>query len=469
MIWRLGLWFIFALQVVAFSDSWAEWCLWLPGLLLAVSGLHAGRRAWFCGSDLFWITFLVLFVVAPASQLEHDRFLGAISVRGLIYRDGPIQLAVLAADLFAAVVVGCQLWWRHGTGEAPPGPVGPGPDDRVGERFILGLLALDLAMLASLVFGLDTWRFIIEGRNYPARLYGASQNISSLVNAIYQLIPMATVLCALFRWQSLRDRRSRFLLLASLILLALFANPLNTARFQFAAFVALLGLSWFRGRVPLGISFAGLAMFVILVMPFMNYMRHGVSQADEDAFDVRSGYNRLDFDAFSMSVHCLHRQEDPEWGTPGRYLLSSALFFVPRGLWPGKAQPTSMDLGDDLMLHFHGWFNNLSCPIYMDFHLDLGWIGVVLAGLLVGSGVVAADRVVDRWGASGFLARALAASWIGFLPILLRGALGAVIGFFAGAAAVFIVVSWLLSRDPSPAKIPGSAAVPPRPPGLPPG
>lgn len=442
MIWRVALWLCFAIQVATFSDDWLEWCLWTPGLLISLWGLSLGARRWFCGSDLFWSTYLLLLVVAPASQLEYDRFLGNISVRGLTYGPALLTTAASLTWIFGGFVAATQALLRR----PPPREPEIGSTTPPASAWTIQvLLMIDMVLLLSLLLGLDTWRFVVEGRNYPAKLYNAAPSVSSLVNAIYQLVPMSTCLLALARWQATRRASDMGLLLASGVFLILFANPFNTARFQFAAFLVILGFALFRGRVPLATSMAAIGLFVAVVMPFMNVIRYGLSAVNgEDG--LQTTYNRLDFDAFSMSVHCVDRLDDPQFGSPGLYLLSSLLFFVPRPWWPGKAQPSAMDLGQDLMIHAHGWFDNLSNPFYMEFFMDLGWFGPPIAGVLVGWALVHADRVIAEWPVRSFLARALATAWIGFLPILLRGSMGAVIGFFVGTAAVFWGVSVLLRR-----------------------
>ena len=81
--------------------------------------------------------------------------------------------------------------------------------------------------------------------------------------------------------------------------------------------------------------------------------------------------------------------------------------------------------------------------------MDFGIAGVLCMGALFGLILERSDQVIDRWSQMTFVRRGLAAAFIAFIPILLRGSLGAVIGFVIAPVVVLIILwlsAWLYCR-----------------------
>ncbi len=104
---------IVVIQVAWFCKDARDWCLWLPGLTICAAGLLADRRRHLSGTALFWIVCLVLYIIAPASQLEGDRFQGPISVMGIHFPAAVILQTVALADAFMAAALLTQLLIRR--------------------------------------------------------------------------------------------------------------------------------------------------------------------------------------------------------------------------------------------------------------------------------------------------------------------------------------------------------------------
>ena len=201
-----------------------------------------------------------------------------------------------------------------------------------------------------------------------------------------------------------------------------------------------------RGRIPLVLCYIGLISYLVVFMPLMSALRQGTSgfsDLDGDSFGL--DFKQLDYDAFSMFTCAVYRTGDDGFAG-GSYLLSVLLFFVPRGIWPDKPVASSIDLGQFLMQHHSGWFDNLSCPPFGDFYMDFGSFGVIACGLIYGVVLAWSDRVFDSWNSRSLFQCGVAAAVMGFLPILVRGSLGAVVGGFVVTVILFLVISRVMPR-----------------------
>jgi len=127
----------------------------------------------------------------------------------------------------------------------------------------------------------------------------------------------------------------------------------------------------------------------------------------------------------------------------GRQLLSTILFFVPRSVFPFKGEPTG-----PLVANFAGYESlNISCPIVGELYIDFAVPGLLIGGFLIGYLTRRADLHYSMSALSGRLTidRLLYAVIAGFVVILSRGALLAVIGPIAAGTAPFLLL--LAARD----------------------
>lgn len=493
----------FTALVMVFSQDVGELVLWLPGLVIGCLGLALGNRHHFSANDLFFILFLFLFVVAPADQIEGLRFQGDISVRGIVFPEHVLVRSVVLADVFGGCVLAIKIftlmrldpgrsWHRQlfrthrkkPATVAPPvtyepvdnsllviddwSDVEPQPVSRrrqisphgyagsggkaSGARvstmpwLLAFLVAADCAMLACMIAATGGTSFIFDGRDYMHKLVGDNPAVAVVLQTFLQIVPLIGLIVGLLYWQHQRTRSAVIWLTVLTALCLLFDNPLNTARFQFGAYCLMVALFILRGRIPLGLCYIGLISYLVVLMPVMSALRQGTSgftNLDGKSFGL--DFKQLDYDAFSMFTCAVYRTGDDGFAG-GSYLLSVLFFFVPRGLWPDKPQPSSIDLGQFLMQHHSGWFDNLSCPPFGDFYMDFGTFGVIACGLIYGVILAWSDRIFDTWNNRSLFPCGVAAAVMGFLPILVRGSLGAVVGGFVVTVILFLVISRVMPR-----------------------
>ena len=491
----------FTVLVLTFSQDAGELVLWLPGLVIGCLGLALGNRQHFSANDLFFILFLFLFVAAPADQIDGLRFQGDISVRGIVFPDHVLVRSVVLADVFGGCVLVVKLFflmrsdpgspwhWQlfrargarrtpvaldafddslensplviddwSGDGQQPVSrrrQIGPHPYAGVtrlstpagAKPWLLAfLVATDCCMLAGMIGATGGISFIFDGRNYTLRLVGDNPALAVVLQSFLQIVPLIGLIVGILHWQRQRTR-SAVIWLALLAALCLpFDNPLNTARFQFGAYGLMVALFVLRGRIPLVLCYVGLISYLVVLMPLMSALRQGTSgfsNLDGNFFGL--DFKQLDYDAFSMFTCAVYRTGDNGFAG-GSYLLSVLLFFVPRGIWPDKPVASSIDLGQFLMQHHSGWFDNLSCPPFGDFYMDFGSFGVIACGLIYGVVLAWSDRIFDSWKGRSLFQCGVAAAVMGFLPILVRGSLAAVVGGFVVTVILFLVISRVMPR-----------------------
>jgi oligosaccharide repeat unit polymerase len=507
-----------AIQVVAFSSDASELALWLPGLVIGTVGLFLGDRRHFFVNDLFFILFLILFVAAPADQLDGRRFLGDLSVRGIVFPEHVLLRSVVLSDLFALCVVAIKLldWMsipgqplhnKKAVGKAKlslPKPkeisvvsevastdldansdivVVEEPSDStlgirpvpIGKRriiapfetraahlsrwkgqfstvhLLMAFVSIEFLMLGFMVFAQGGASFIYDGRDYLSSLQEKNQALATITQGFLQVIPLVGLIVGVINWQKSHSAQSILWLVVMFIGCLVFNNPFNTARFQFGAFCLMVMLFVFRGRIRSHVCYLGLVTFLMIIMPFMNVIRNGGLQRITDLSDgvsVKLDFKQLDFDAFSMFACAVYKTGDSGF-TGGTYLTSVLFFFIPRGLWPDKPQASSLDLGQFLVMHHSGWFDNLSCPPFGDFYMDFGTFGVLCCGLIYGVILRWSDTILRTWEQSPFFACGVAAAVMGYLPILVRGSLGAVVGGFVITSVILLGTSRLLPKAPT--------------------
>ena len=162
-------------------------------------------------------------------------------------------------------------------------------------------------------------------------------------------------------------------------------NPISTARFWVGAifFSTLLLLLCLRDRKSAFFWFAFNLSIVVVVFPLSDIYRKQLDfnpLVDKLEVDpTRELIVSPDFDAFQQQMNTTIVVDDHGF-LYGKQFMSSILFFVPRLVWPDKAEPTGRYLAESLNYRF----GNLSTPLMAEFYIDWGFPGVTLGMLLLG-------------------------------------------------------------------------------------
>ncbi|MFE1645850.1 hypothetical protein [Microbacterium sp. P01] len=233
-------------------------------------------------------------------------------------------------------------------------------------------------------------------------------------------------------WRGIRFVRGGYVFASMIgfVGICVFANPLSQSRFiALTAFGSVLLLLLQPRSTRAGFSFVAIALFAgVLIYPLANSFRYaGTELRDITA----STFASADFDGFQQVVTTMSYVEEHgiTWGIQG---LSAALFFVPRSVWPAKAEPAGGTIAE-----FAGYsFTNLSLPIHAEMYLQFGLIGVVAGMAALG---YISSRLDTAWLHAPMSKLAVFAPYMAVVMFgILRGPLG-------GQVPVYLPVLLLLA------------------------
>jgi hypothetical protein len=197
-------------------------------------------------------------------------------------------------------------------------------------------------------------------------------------------------------------------------------NPFNSPRFYLIGTYAPSLYSLFAKRIKIlpFVLFLGISLYVL--MPIMSKTTRTGKLGDTTAESIfhENGSKLQDMDAAQMVILAVNYAETIGY-TNGDCLKAIIGFFVPRKIWPGKPVESGMLVGGEWVSRGYAGTDNLSSPIVDDFYLDYGILGVILGMIFLSTIVAIVLRNPFSFNSSVI---------VGFLPILIRGPLGSVIG-----------------------------------------
>lgn len=189
-----------------------------------------------------------------------------------------------------------------------------------------------------------------------------------------------------------------------------------------------------------------LAVFILFaVFPFAKILASG--EASVGDFLSRIGTSapmaymlRVDFDGFmqiTSTIQYLLTVGEIRWGYN---FFGVLLFFVPRGLWPGKPLDSGQTVADGLGF----WYTNVSNPLPAEALMAFGAIGPIVVFSALGYIVSRIERASGLPGRAGSSASAffLYSILMGFIIIIMRGALNAVAAQFSSAFLAFAIMQY---------------------------
>ncbi len=408
------------------------------------SGSDAGPSAVSVGGVWFALTATLLCVIAPllliaSAPLTPDGspiwiFAYALSVVvGLRYAwllaDGSRRLFELVVWLFTYVFLGLAPLVQLRTGRYPATTpdIDPGLHGAAMAVVAVGVLAFALGLTLAgrdrrgatpgVRTRLDDLRIValsvvavLFSLYYVSRLgvgtlFTTRAERAGVENALWSndtvlavvkasaTLPLVVAFTALIRLREQRRglglRGPAVLPWVVFVVLILVMNPISTARYVAGtaalAVITALGAASSVHRTRL---FAlTLAAGLVLIFPYADLARRpdpGQSQLNAGPVEVLSSG---DFDAFDQINNAVSYVE-VRGPAEGRQLLGSALFWVPRSVWPSKPQDTGIELAD----HRGYDFKNLSAPLWAEFFINGGWALLILGMALLGWGVRRLDE-----------------------------------------------------------------------------
>lgn len=386
--------------------------LTLPTFIIATWRLASIKGRGFGPQDMLWLTIIFFFVVSPIQSIKEYGFLGGTTF-GMRYE---LESFLLAEGIVTTSVLIIAIFDNKRRATHSPGRKVI-PDDQV--AIILALSILCFIAYVQSSAGLST---VLLPRRNKSR-----EDVFILRLGFLAILTVGTMLLAANRrpWSLL----SKISFVCNSLLLLICVNPLNSPRFFFLA-------SWFpvfilltKDKLKFVPVFVGILFGVLVYMPLASLTSRrgleGISLLRDSQY--ASDILRLkDMDVFDTLVHACSMMRDEAFML-GKNTAAIVLFFVPRAIWPEKPIVGGLIVGDDLYNNWYAGTHNLSFYVGGDFYMDLGLLGVLIGFLCIGflwkRAINSNLLIVD--GCSVFTA-VLAGS----LPILIRGPLGAVIGYF---------------------------------------
>lgn len=242
---------------------------------------------------------------------------------------------------------------------------------------LLGLSVLSLLFLIRLA-GFEN---LFSRSDYSL---GLDQTSSLIADKVLRGVPLFVFVLIM---KKNRSKKSPLAVVTSFLVLLIAAFPTGMARYNTAAVYGGLMLL----LVPVmskkkGVFAVLFLLAFLIVFPAMNTFRYAnfsIEALFQSLFasfsNIGSGFLTGDYDAYSMFARTIE-YVDACGSTTGWQLITAALFFIPRAIWPSKGLGSGWTIaaaqGQD--------FKNVSCPLPGEGMINFGVFGVVSFAIILG-------------------------------------------------------------------------------------
>lgn len=401
------------------------------------------------GGISLMLAFFFLFFVALPAYVQVDE--GAFPFRSQYFDE---ELAGVYGVLVVAQVsylIG-EAYLDRREQECNPGPANGVLRSSFYRRAVIALIVICIAIATYLG---PTVLLLTRGERGEAAGAGGLADLTvQLLFAGRSLSLLAAVTCLYLLVHDHESRRGHFPLVG-VVVTAVFLTlnyPPGLSRFQLlGSALALLSVStsFFRTSRKL---LAGLVapIFLLYVFPAIKALGFGQEvEVGGSGRGVTEYLTRVDFDAFKQIADAFLYLEDETYRW-GENFLGVLLFWVPRGLWAGKPLDSGYLVSSTL-----GYpYTNVSSPLPAEALISFGIPGVIGVFLLLGAFCATIENRA-RLGQSGGELRQdviVYALLVGFIIIILRGALNGVAPMFATGFAAYIALARMQRRLQSPTR-----------------
>jgi oligosaccharide repeat unit polymerase len=267
-----------------------------------------------------------------------------------------------------------------------------------------------------------------------------------LITDQFSKVPLfVCLLIGIWMWkkQKLTKWYGYFIVVLLFITNLVISNPISNARYWFGAVVLsliLIIVPW--SKIGIGRwSYAYLAIFLI-IFPYTDLFRNQLDASLEIHKVTDIIMKKGDYDAFQMVLNTSEYTEIVGI-LPGRQLLSTLFFWIPRSIWHSKPYSSGQEIGEGIGYKF----TNLSCPLWAESYVNFGYIGVVIIFILLG---YTTTKLQNRYIASKdrseiTLSQILVPFLSAFQIFLLRGDLQNAFTYLS----VFLVLAYLFTSKRS--------------------
>lgn len=392
---------------------------WLALVVVVVAG---GRFSWLFGNGRarlmefsFW-TFTYIFMgLAPLVQFRSGRYPGTTG--GLALELNESAMVVVLVGVLAAIVGICVPLSPHRRQVRP---------EVLSEQRVLALAVGSLVTNTFYVMRIGPSVFLGSRSDLSAvkQSFSSDAITTALIGATSNVPLLVSCLALLSIRQSATGHRRRLMTVLAVLTggAALFiVNPISSPRYMFGTFLLaiLAGVGAYATPARVRTMTLGFLVGMIAVFPLADLFRRTTNVVVdlEDANPLVS-LTSGDFDAFAQLNNTMLYvgQSGITWGNQA---FGVVLFWVPRNIWPGKPVDTGI-----LLANFREYqFTNLSAPLWAEFYVNLGIVGVILGMVLLGFWMRRSDERTSILLGSGQRPTLMALILPFYLIMILRGSL----------------------------------------------
>lgn len=265
----------------------------------------------------------------------------------------------------------------------------------------------------------------------------SSDSIMSVVEKVIRFIPAAILM--LITWQGYKTTTFKILIVLNSLIFFIVFFPLSGAIPRFMlfgtyliVFLPLLRKIKYNSFLPFLLIFG-----LLIVFPTFNFFKSNtIYELSKFDFFIDDSLLTVDFDAYQILMETI-QYVSVKGDIGGWNLVTALLFFVPRGIWSGKMDPSGQFIAE----HFKANFTNLSCPYVAEFYLAFGLFGVVIFSILIGYFLYKLDIWFNN--SNNVYRYFLSIILISLLIYILRGALLPTVSYTVSIVISFTLVYFL--------------------------
>lgn len=417
---RLHVVLVFVIFSILTCTDYLVLLIAMPIMYLAGRELSKIKVNSFTPADMFWFCILLYFGVVPPQSFRDGHFWKSTTA-ALSFSYVDLIVAMAIAILFCITF----LWAKKRAFKNSVERINIPSSSREKYKssmgymiFLFGLSVVSMLLYISFSGGLS---------NVLSARVDKDMESYTVVGALCLALSVAAnfYLVDLYKNSTGRIIGLNLITVFCLGVQLLCLNPYNSARFFLVASWLPIVLLLFEGKVGYKTVYLFIALGIFLVMPILSVTtRFGTQGSDEFVVDFSDLFKIKDVDIFETLVYMVNYIEHIGYQF-GQNILAIILFFVPRNWWSEKPIMGGLNIGWDLYDRGVANTPNLSFFIGGDLFMDFSWWGVAIGGYFLGYifyKLLLKTRPSGQHYIEGFVL-------ISILPILLRGPVGAVIGF----------------------------------------
>jgi len=370
------------------------------------------------------ICHILFFGLAPAQTYDDGFFDGTGTTKGINYTQIEIFLSIILACIsYLTIILVFRVELKETTHRIR------GISDSLDTKLLI------IALFAGAAY------IILNGGlgNVLSPRSLKNDESGNLISPLF----LASTVCALayvLRSGQIHGWRMLNILLAAAaaVILAICVNPFNAPRFFILASWGPVIASLFKRNIKIVPAYLLFLTGAFIIAPVLSSTtRLGAGVVENDSIFTKQMLRIKDADAFEVLTHTLVYVS--RFGhSNGDNFLSVTGFYIPRAIWTSKPQVGGLLVGDDLYSNAAAGTPNLSFPLAADAYMDFGVIAVSVYALFFAI-LIRSFRSKKITGNTISISDIILAC---SLPILLRGPLGAVIGY----PLCLMIISFILSR-----------------------